>query len=120
LVCAAFTASAMHPPGPLARTRQSLIRLRHACITTCSAASLVGDPVVEIEMCPVESDIAIEIQLPSACAIGVAANATPIAIAAAAVFFMGFPTLLHGTAIPRLEQFLDPCRAQGGVLAGTS
>jgi len=107
----------MHPPGPLARTRQSLTRLRHACITACSAAAWVDAPPSEIEICPVESDIAIAIQLPSACAIGIAANATPIAIATAASFFTGFPTLfilrctvvaqvtlLHGTTITRLDQ----------------
>jgi hypothetical protein len=85
--------------------RQSLIRLRHASITTFSAASLVAAPLVEIDMCPVESDIAIEIQLPSACASGVAANATPIPIATTAFFFMGFPTLLHGNTLTRPEQF---------------
>jgi hypothetical protein len=57
----------------------------------------------------VESDIAIAIQLSSACAVGVAANATPIAVAATASIFIGIPTpflsphaaaqatLLHGT-----------------------
>jgi hypothetical protein len=89
--------------------RQSLIRLRHASITTFSAASLVAAPLVEIEMCPVESDIAIEIQSPSACASGVATNATPIAIATTAVFFMGFPTLLHANPLTRPEP-------HGGVL----
>src|SRR5580693_10211778 len=81
----------MHPPGPpLARTRQSL--LPHAAIACCSALAWLAAPSV-ILICPVESDIAIAIQLLSACATGVAANATPIAIAAAASFFIGFPTL---------------------------
>ncbi|ORV01360.1 hypothetical protein AWB93_07140 [Mycobacterium bohemicum] len=46
-------------------------------------------------MCPVESDIAIAIQLPSARASGAAANATQIAsdAATAARFVIGFPTL---------------------------
>src|ERR1700743_348042 len=43
-----------------------------------------------ILICPVESDIAIAIQPPSACASGIAADATRIVIAATAGFFIGF------------------------------
>jgi hypothetical protein len=49
-------------------------------------------------MCPVESDIAIAIQLLSACATGAGANATPTAIAAHARFFMDFPDLFFCAA----------------------
>jgi hypothetical protein len=97
LVCAGAKASAMHPPGPLASRRQSLIVARHAFIADCSAAVWLPDPVLAIEICPVESDITIAIQLLSACATGVAANATPIVIVRVASFFMGIPTLLRGT-----------------------
>jgi hypothetical protein len=87
----------MHPPGPLASRRQSLIVARHAFIAACSAAVWLAEPVFAIEIRPVESDITMAIQLLSACAIGIAVNATPIVIVRVASFFMGIPTLLRGS-----------------------
>jgi hypothetical protein len=87
----------MHPPSPLASRRQSLIVARHAFMAACSAAFWLADPVLAIEMRPVESDITIAIQSLSACATGDAANAAPIAIVRVASFFMGTSTLLRGT-----------------------
>ena len=76
---------------------QSLTVARHAFIAACSAAVWLADPVLAIEICPVESDITMAIQLLSACASGVAANATLIVIVRIASFFMGTTTLLRGT-----------------------
>jgi hypothetical protein len=93
-------AIATHPPCPLAKRRQSLIVLRQADITVFSISDWLFPPTLKL-IFPVESEIAMAIHGSSACASGVAANAMPIAIAAAAGVFMALPALFRCAAPQR-------------------